>query len=215
VKKSRLPQSSVVDEKRKNSADSSASFVFCERSTGVAQFCAEYSASADSSVERIAGELAIQCLVRGRDPDDFVVLVRAEGPIVGRFLSRAKELLEQGRAVCPPASLSPRQTEILLSVIRNRANKEIASNLNITVRTVKFHISSLLNKFGVNNRAELARQAAGLLKQEAAGAASSAFLPGAENGKLRQWGPVPVESASRQPAEKPRAPRFSGRQMTA
>ena len=83
------------------------------------------------------------------------------------FLSRAKELLEEGRAVSRPASLSPRQSEILLSVIRNRANKEIASKLNITVRTVKFHISSLLNKFGVDNRAELARRAAGFLKPDA------------------------------------------------
>ena len=63
-----------------------------------------------------------------------------------------------------PAPLSPRQSEILRSVICNRANKEIASKLNITVRTVKFHISSLLNKFGVDNRTDLARRAAGLLR---------------------------------------------------
>ena len=46
----------------------------------------------------------------------------------------------------------------------NRANKEIASKLNITVRTVKFHISSLLSKFGVESRAELARRAAGFMR---------------------------------------------------
>ena len=49
-------------------------------------------------------------------------------------------------------------------MIRNQANKEIASRLNITVRTVKFHISSLLNKFGVENRMELARRATGLME---------------------------------------------------
>jgi predicted ArsR family transcriptional regulator len=48
--------------------------------------------------------------------------------------------------------------------VRNQANKEIASRLNITVRTVKFHVSSLLSKFGVENRNELARRAAGLLR---------------------------------------------------
>jgi len=52
-------------------------------------------------------------------------------------------------------------------VIRNRANKEIASDLNITVRTVKFHISSLLNRFGVQNRAELARRGEAILRPAA------------------------------------------------
>ena len=130
-----------------------STFVFCEKATGVTQFRAESDADHNITVERVAGLLVMQCLVRGHDPDDFVVSVPAEKHLVGRFLSRAKELLEQGRAASRPASLSPRQTEILLSVIRNRANKEIASRLNITVRTVEFHISSLLNKFGVDNRA--------------------------------------------------------------
>jgi DNA-binding CsgD family transcriptional regulator len=190
-------------------------FVFCEKSTGVAQFRAESNDDPNTTVERIAGQLAMQCLVRGHDPEDFVVLVPAEGHIVGRFLSRAKELLEEGRAVSRPASLSPRQSEILVSVIRNRANKEIASKLNITVRTVKFHISSLLNKFGVDNRAELARRAAGFLRQDAVDSEGLAFRTAMEDSEPLQLGPVPVESASRRPEEKPRNMRFSSRQMTA
>ncbi len=190
-------------------------FVFCEKSTGIAQFRAEANEDPNSTVERIAGLLAMQCLVRGHDPDDFVVLVPAEGNLVGRFLSRAKELLEEGRAVSRPTSLSPRQSEILLSVIRNRANKEIASKLNITVRTVKFHISSLLNKFGVDNRAELARRAAGFLRPGAADTEGLAFRPGSESGEERQLGPVAVESTPRPVAEKSRSLRYAGRQLTA
>lgn len=214
VKKVRLPQNSV-DVEGKNSVSGSASFVFCEKSTGVAKFRAESNDDPNSTIERIAGQLAMQCLVRGHEPEDFVVLVPAEGPIVGRFLSRAKELLEEGRAVSRPATLSPRQSEILLSVIRNRANKEIASKLNITVRTVKFHISSLLNKFGVDNRVELARRAAGLLKDGAEDAEGLAFRPGTESSERRQLGPVPVKSASCEASEKTRNIRFAGRQMMA
>ena len=140
-----------------------ASFVFCERSSGAAQFRAESTADLDCTVERMAGLLAMQCLVRGTDPDDFEILVAAERGFASRLQSRAKELLEEGRAVASPC-LSPRQQEILHSVIRNQANKEIASKLNIAVRTVKFHISSLLSRFGVENRAELARLAAGFLR---------------------------------------------------
>jgi DNA-binding CsgD family transcriptional regulator len=82
--------------------------------------------------------------------------------------ARAKELLNAGMAVANPVPLSPRQTEILRAVVRHNANKEIAAKFNITVRTVKFHISALLNKFGVDNRVELARKATVVLRSEAA-----------------------------------------------
>jgi DNA-binding CsgD family transcriptional regulator len=204
----------VINEK-KTSMNNAASFVFCDKSTGIAKFRAESNGDPTIAVERIAGQLAMQCLVRGHDPDDFVILVPAEGTIVGRFLSRAKELLEEGHAVSLPASLSPRQSEILLSVVHHRANKEIASELNITVRTVKFHISSLLNKFGVDNRDELARRATGFLKRGTPDTEELEFRPSTENVEPRPFGPVPVKSAPRRAAAKPRNLRFPGRQLTA
>jgi DNA-binding CsgD family transcriptional regulator len=138
-------------------------FVFYNKMTGAAQFRAEGLAGEQESVERAAGLLAIQCLVRGHDPETFMVLVPASQALSGQLVARAKELLSEGRAIAGPAPLSPRQKEILNSVVRNQANKEIASSLNITVRTVKFHISSLLNKFDVQSRSELARKAASML----------------------------------------------------
>jgi DNA-binding CsgD family transcriptional regulator len=138
-------------------------FVFYNKLTGAAQFRAEALAGEQDSVERAAGLLAIQCLVRGHDPDNFVMLVPATDSLSHRLTSRAKELLHEGRTIAGPAPLSPRQKEILHSVVRNQANKEIASRLNITVRTVKFHISSLLSKFDVQSRGELARKASTLL----------------------------------------------------
>jgi DNA-binding CsgD family transcriptional regulator len=145
-------------------ASSSNLIVFCEKTTGVAQFRAESRPNAEFGVERLAGLVAMQCLIRGSNPDDFIVLVPAERALADRLVSHAKRLLEEGRAMQAPSSLSPRQREVLHSVVCNRANKEIASKLNITVRTVKFHISNLLNKFGVQSRAELARRAAGVLR---------------------------------------------------
>jgi len=44
-------------------------------------------------------------------------------------------------------------------VLRSLANKEIASELNLSERTVKFHVSSLLSKFKVHSRMELMRDA--------------------------------------------------------
>lgn len=137
-------------------------YVFFNKITGATQFRAEALAGEQDSIERAAGLLAIQCLVRGQDPENFIVLVPAAETLSSRLVSRAKELLNEGRSIAGPAPLSPRQKEILQSVVRNQANKEIASSLNITVRTVKFHISSLLNKFDVQSRGELARKAASL-----------------------------------------------------
>jgi two-component system nitrate/nitrite response regulator NarL len=53
------------------------------------------------------------------------------------------------------ADLSRREQEVLNSLLENLANKEIGSKLNISERTVKFHVSNLLNKFGVRRRADL------------------------------------------------------------
>ncbi len=52
-------------------------------------------------------------------------------------------------------NLSRREQEVLDSLLENLSNKEIASRLNIAERTVKFHVSNLLSKFGVRRRADL------------------------------------------------------------
>jgi DNA-binding NarL/FixJ family response regulator len=44
---------------------------------------------------------------------------------------------------------------VLEGLLENLANKEIASRLNISERTVKFHVSNLLAKFNVRRRADL------------------------------------------------------------
>lgn len=51
--------------------------------------------------------------------------------------------------------LSKREQEVLDALLENLANKEIASKFNISERTVKFHVSNLLSKFGVRRRADL------------------------------------------------------------
>ena len=53
------------------------------------------------------------------------------------------------------ADLSRREQETLEALLENLSNKEIANKLNISERTVKFHVSNLLSKFGVRRRADL------------------------------------------------------------
>jgi len=53
------------------------------------------------------------------------------------------------------AQLSRREREVLDCLLENVSNKEIANKLNISERTVKFHVSKLLSKYGVRRRADL------------------------------------------------------------
>jgi len=48
---------------------------------------------------------------------------------------------------------------VLDCILQSHSNKEIAAKLNVAERTVKFHVSSLLAKFGVADRVALSREA--------------------------------------------------------
>ena len=58
-----------------------------------------------------------------------------------------------------PAGMSQREAEVLEALGAHRSNAQIASRLHISVRTVESHVSSLLRKFGVSDRRELAELA--------------------------------------------------------
>jgi DNA-binding CsgD family transcriptional regulator len=57
-----------------------------------------------------------------------------------------------------PPYLSPRQREVFEGVRKGRQNKEIASDLNITERTVKFHITDVLKRTGLTSRTEILKR---------------------------------------------------------
>jgi two-component system, NarL family, response regulator YdfI len=50
-------------------------------------------------------------------------------------------------------ALTDREQEVLTGVARGERSKEIAARLGITERTVKAHLASIYNKFGVDSRA--------------------------------------------------------------
>ncbi len=50
--------------------------------------------------------------------------------------------------------LTPREHEVLVLLAQGKQNKEIAAELTIAERTVKFHISSIFGKLGAGNRTE-------------------------------------------------------------
>ena len=77
----------------------------------------------------------------------------------------AARLLRQVSSPSPaalPEPLTERELEVLRLLARGRQNKEIAGELWISERTVKFHVSGILAKLGVGNRTEAVSKAAQL-----------------------------------------------------
>jgi DNA-binding NarL/FixJ family response regulator len=69
------------------------------------------------------------------------------GTVVHRF---------EGSATEPPAGcmLTPREFEVLRLAAAGHTNVRIASELSVTVQTVKFHLSRIYRKLGVANRTQ-------------------------------------------------------------
>lgn len=135
-------------------------FFFYEKSTGVAHFHVEAGADGRFPVDQAAGLLAMHCMVRGQSTTDYVVMVQADEDLLEGLNDRAEKLLEAGKSVRGQIKLTRREEEVLAGLMKSLANKEIAANLNLSERTVKFHVSALLAKFRVRGRMELVREAA-------------------------------------------------------
>src|SRR5258708_40228678 len=72
-------------------------------------------------------------------------------------LDRLRKLVVLEMSLIKGVWLSRRESEVVAGLVRNLQNKEIADELNIATRTVKFHISSILKKTGCTGRLEIVR----------------------------------------------------------
>ena len=159
-------------------------FVFFDRRTNTKRF--EVKARPDGTLPsgEAVGLLAMQCAVRGQSPRDFRVMLSVEEDLIGALAPRALKLIEHCMATALPVHVSQRQQEVLRGVLQNHSNKEIAKNLNIAERTIKFHVSALLHKFHVPGRVALMQKAVDILASEKVpvlempAARTSAAVPG-------------------------------------
>jgi DNA-binding NarL/FixJ family response regulator len=74
-----------------------------------------------------------------------------------RLLTAFADSTGPGRSAAQPiAPLTDREEEVLVTLARGRTNAEIASELHISLSTVKTHVASLMQKIGARNRVEIA-----------------------------------------------------------
>src|SRR5207247_11198594 len=75
------------------------------------------------------------------------------------------------------SGMSQGEAEVLEALGAHLSNAQIAGRLHISVRTVESHVSSLLRKFGVTDRRELAELAQTVLAHDAGRRAAQVVLP--------------------------------------
>jgi DNA-binding NarL/FixJ family response regulator len=96
-------------------------------------------------------------LLKGAPRAELFAAVRtvaAGGSLLASVASSA--VLRRVRGEVPPGgpSLTLREREVLETLARGLGNKQIAAELGVSERTVKFHVSSLFAKLGAGNRTE-------------------------------------------------------------
>lgn len=174
-------------------------FVFFDKRTGTLRFQLPARHDGTLPVEQAVSLLAVQCVARQKMPREFGILVGTDEDLVGGLVGRTMKVIQGCSNAKPQTSLSLRQDQVLAGITENLSNKEIAAKLNISERTVKFHVSALLQKFDVRGRVDLMLEATNILPHE------SVHPRGQKIGRI----PAPVAVPSIPVSEKGRPPAFA------
>jgi DNA-binding NarL/FixJ family response regulator len=102
-------------------------------------------------------ELALKCVMRG----ETYLSPAISRQVVDGYVQRVG-------ASAGPEPLTPRQREVLKRIAEGRSTKEIAFELNVSVKTVETHRAQIMERLGIRDVAGLVRYAmrAGLVPPE-------------------------------------------------
>ena len=107
-----------------------------------------------STTDRITKAIkagALGAIMKNADDSEIITAIRTVGRGKTYITKDVKKLFSEDP---PIPELSPRQREILDSITRGLTNQDIATQLGISLDMVKKHMTALLQKMNVANRAE-------------------------------------------------------------
>jgi DNA-binding NarL/FixJ family response regulator len=93
-------------------------------------------------------------------PDDLIHTVRlaarGESRLHPQVAARVVAELRQTEPINPVGDLTERELEVLRLIATGHSNAEIATHLVISEKTVKGHVSNILDKLGLADRTQIA-----------------------------------------------------------
>jgi len=119
----------------------------------------------DEELFEVIRTAAVACLSKRASADELAGTIRrarnGEYPINESVMTRpriAKQVLNEFRGLTSTlkgiaAPLTNRETQILTYIAEGNSNKEVARILSISEQTIKNHVSAILRKLNVNDRA--------------------------------------------------------------
>jgi DNA-binding CsgD family transcriptional regulator len=139
-----------------------STFIFFEKTTGAR--CLEVPAFTDGSLptDEASSLLAVHCILRGRIPKNVDVLIKPSQDLLCGVKRRANKLIKACH-LAGEVHLTFRQQGVVQGLMHDLSNKELSDKMNIGVRTIKFHMAALFQKFSVSSRASLKQKASDLI----------------------------------------------------
>lgn len=111
-------------------------------------------AGASGYILKRAATSELQEAIKAVNRGDSYLYPSAAKHLIGSFLKRVED---GGKSTID--GLTGREQEILILIAEGKTNKEIASHLQLSVKTIEAHRSNIFSKLGISDRVEAVRYA--------------------------------------------------------
>ena len=110
-------------------------------------------------------------LLKNTETETFFAMIEGEAPIsrqlAGKILREFARQMSDEKKESPP-TLSARENQVLALIAEGLSNRDVATRVNLSENTVKYHLKNILQKLHLRNRTQAVAYAvqSGLLKKK-------------------------------------------------
>lgn len=117
----------------------------------------------DSHLHHALQQGAAGYLLKNVPPEDFIHIIQSThkgymqfDPAMGQKLHQQLKPPTSDKTLSDWKGITPREQEVLQLIAEGANNREISQKLHIAEKTVKNHVSNILNRVGLRDRTQLA-----------------------------------------------------------